>query len=353
MHASLEANLAMTDSRLRKRPTQDDVARIAGVSQTVVSMVLNDRSLVTISPETRQRVLTAIDELGYVPNGSARSLRTRKTLIVASLIPDITNPFYPAFERGIQDVADANDYDLIAYNSDGNRTKELRCLRSMQRARVDGIIATPFRLTVDDFSPLIADGVPIVVFGELLDEPPSPHIDYLFVDDHAAASELITYLLDRQFRPLGMITDSDEILRRQGRITAYRQVLAERGLLQEEMLVRGDDPTEAGGYAAMRELLVLSPRPRAVFAANDMMAMGAMGAIREAGLRVPEDIAVAGFDDITVARLLNPSLTTVAQFPEHLGRRAAEMLFERLNKTVTGEGRQVEMPYKLMVRASA
>ena len=105
-------------------------------------------------------MLTAIDELGYVPDGSARSLRTRKTLIVASLIPDITNPFYPAFERGIQDVADANDYDLIAYNSDGNRAKELRCLRSMQRARVDGIIATPFQLTADDFSPLIENGVP-------------------------------------------------------------------------------------------------------------------------------------------------------------------------------------------------
>src|ERR687898_1683462 len=123
----------MTNSRLRKRPTQDDVARIAGVSQTVVSLVLNDRSLVTISPETRQRVLTAIDELGYVPDGSARSLRTRKTLIVASMIPDITNPFYPAFERGIQDIADSHGYDLIAYNSDGLREKELRCVRAMQR----------------------------------------------------------------------------------------------------------------------------------------------------------------------------------------------------------------------------
>src|SRR5215210_8344216 len=123
----------MTDSRLPKRPTQDDVARIAGVSQTAVSMVLNDRSPVAISPETRQRVLAAIDELGYVPDGSARSLRTRKTLIVASLIPDITNPFYPAFERGIQDVADANDYDLVTYNTDGIRAKEKRCLRAMQR----------------------------------------------------------------------------------------------------------------------------------------------------------------------------------------------------------------------------
>jgi LacI family transcriptional regulator len=343
----------MSDSRLRKRPTQDDVARIAGVSQTVVSIVLNDRSPVAISAETRQRVRAAIDELGYVPDGSARSLRTRKTLIVASLIPDITNPFYPAFERGIQDVADANNYDLIAYNTDGIRSKELRCLRAMQRVRVDGIIATPFQLTAEDFSPLIENGVPVVVFGELTSEPASPPFDSLFVNDSAAAGELVTYLLDRGYWPLGMIAASAEHLRREGRTTAYRRALADMGLPQEEMLARGGDPTEAGGYSAMRSLLKSSPLPRAVFAANDMMAMGAMVAIREAGLRVPDDIAVAGFDDIPVATLLNPPLTTVAQFPEHLGRRGAEMLFERLNGTVTGEGRRVEMPYELRVRESA
>jgi LacI family transcriptional regulator len=343
----------MTDSRLRKRPTQDDVARIAGVSQTVVSLVLNDRSLVAISPETRQRVLTAIDDLGYVPDGSARSLRTRKTLIIASLIPDITNPFYPAFERGIQDVADANDYDLIAYNTDGNRAKELRCLRSMQRARVDGIIATPFQLTADDFAPLLENGVPVVMFGELVSEPARAPFDSIFVNDYTAAGELVAYLLGRGYLPLGMIAASEDHLRREGRTVAYRQVLAGSTLPQKELLARGEDPTEAGGYAAMQTLLAGSPRPRAVFAANDMMAMGAMVAIREAGLRVPEDIAVAGFDDIPVARLLNPPLTTVAQFPERLGRRAAELLFERLHGTFTGEGRRLEMPYELMVRASA
>jgi LacI family transcriptional regulator len=343
----------MTDSRLRKRPTQDDVARIAGVSQTVVSLVLNDRSLVAISPETRQRVLTAIDDLGYVPDGSARSLRTRKTLIIASLIPDITNPFYPAFERGIQDVADANDYDLIAYNTDGNRAKELRCLRSMQRARVDGIIATPFQLTADDLAPLLENGVPVVMFGELVSEPARAPFDSIFVNDYTAAGELVAYLLGRGYLPLGMIAASEDHLRREGRTVAYRQVLAGSTLPQKELLARGEDPTEAGGYAAMQTLLAGSPRPRAVFAANDMMAMGAMVAIREAGLRVPEDIAVAGFDDIPVARLLNPPLTTVAQFPERLGRRAAELLFERLHGTFTGEGRRLEMPYELMVRASA
>ena len=143
----------MADSRLRKRPTQDDVCpRRGGLANSRVGRAQRPPS-VAISPETRQRVLAAIDELGYVPDGSARSLRTRKTLIVASLIPDITNPFYPAFERGIQDVADANDYDLIAYNTDGIRAKELaRSITLMQRPGRRHH-RDPFQLTAEDFLP--------------------------------------------------------------------------------------------------------------------------------------------------------------------------------------------------------
>lgn len=337
----------------RKPPTQNDVARVAGVSQTVVSLVLNDRSLVTIAPDTRQRVLTAIDELGYVPDGSARSLRTRKTHLIASLIPDIANPFYPAFERGIQDVADAHGYDLIAYNTDEVREKELRSIRSMQRVRVEGVIATPFQVTPEDFSPLVQSGVPVVIFGELTIETPDQPIDYIDIDDDSAARELVTYLVERELLPLAVISGSTKSLRRDWRVPAYRQVVSARGLPSEEILVRGADHTERGGYGAMQHLLARSPRPRAVFATNDMMAIGAMVAIRDAGLRVPDDIAVAGFDDITVARLLNPPLTTVAQFPERLGRRAAEMLFERLDGSVTGAGRRVVMPHELMIRESA
>jgi LacI family transcriptional regulator len=343
----------MDTPKIRKRPTQEDVARVAGVSQTAVSAVLNESAAISISPETRQRVLTAIDELNYVPNGAARGLRTQKTLIVASMIPDITNPFYPAFERGIQDIADNRGYDLIAYNSDGLREKELRCVRAMQRTRVDGVIATPFQLTAEDFLPLIDNGVPVAVFGELVGMPPNSPIDVVYLNDAAAAAKLVEYLVEQDYLPLGMISASAEHLRREGRTVAYQRILSERVPGQPPLIARGDDPTEAGGYAAMRRLLAGATLPRAVFATNDMMAMGAMVAIREAGLRIPADIAVAGFDDITVARLLHPTLTTVAQFPERLGRQAAEMLFARLDGNVTGVGQRVEMPYELMIRESA
>jgi LacI family transcriptional regulator, galactose operon repressor len=343
----------MTESPVRKRPTQDDVARRAGVSQSVVSLVLNNRPLVAITPETRQRVLAAIDELGYVPDGAARSLRTRKTRTIASLIPDIANPFYPAFERGIQDVADAHGYVLSAFNTDGVREKELRCIQSARQARIDGLIATPFQLTADDFAPLIDSGAPAVVFGEITDASAEPDFDCLYVDDYAAASRLVAYLVERAYRPIAMIASGGEIRRRKGRVLAYREAMARRQPAQAPIFAYGKDPTEEGGYTAMRDLLRRAERPRAVFADNDMMAVGAMVAIREAGLRVPDDIAIAGFDDVVVARWLNPPLTTVAQFPERLGRRAAELLFERLEGGVDGPGRRVEMPYEVMIRASA
>lgn len=343
----------MTESPPKRRTTQIDVARRAGVSQTVVSMVLNDNAQIAISPETRQRVLTAIDDLGYVPNGSARSLRTQKSLLIASLIPDIANPFYPAFERGIQDVADANGYDLTAYNTDELREKELRTIHSALRAGVDGIIATPFKVGPADFAPLLDAGIPVVIFGELTVDVPGSPIDYIYVDDLNATRELLAYLLSAGLTPLAMITGARASIRREYRARVYESAAESGQLGHDAITALGVDHTEAGGYGAMQQLLNGSPKPRAVFATNDMMAIGAMVAIRDAGLRVPEDIAVAGYDDITVARLLNPPLTTVAQFPERLGRRAAEMLFERLDGSVTGAGRRVQMPYQLMVRTSA
>src|SRR5262249_28014277 len=152
----------MSTPPAKKRPTQADVAQRAGVSQTTVSHVLNNTAAISVPPETRQRILDAIAELGYVPDGTARSLRTRKSYTIASVIPDITNPFYPAFERGIQDVAERQGYDLIMYNTDGVAEKERKSLRSVQRGRVDGVIAVLFHLTADDLRPLLERNVAVV-----------------------------------------------------------------------------------------------------------------------------------------------------------------------------------------------
>jgi LacI family transcriptional regulator len=337
----------------RPRTTQAEVARLANVSQAVVSYVLNGSRSSSVSPETRRRVLDAIEELGYVPDAPARTLRTRRTLTIATIIPDITNPFYPAFERGIQDVAEARGYDLITYNSDGLYDKELKCIRSILRGHVDGLILVPFQVTMADLQPLVSRGVPVVIFGDMAHETlPIPY-DRLYVDNVTASRDLVTFLIDRGHRRIGMIAGPADVPRRESRVRGYRDALAARGIPSEEVLIRVGDFTEEGGYRATRELLKLSPMPTALFAANDMIALGALFALHEAGLRVPDDLAIVGFDDIPAAKLLHPPLTTVAQFPERIGRRAAEMFFDRLGNDPPTEPRCEVMPVELKIRASA
>jgi len=329
---------------------QSDVARLAGVSQTTVSQVLNNAAAFSVPQETRQRVIDAVTQLRYIPNGVARSLRTQKTLTIASVIPDIANPFYPALERGVQDVAEARGYDLIVYNTDGQADKERRCLESLLRGRVDGVIGVFFHLTSAELQRLRAGGIAAV----LLDEPgvhPDLGYDRVYVDNAKAARAAVTYLLERGHTRISMLSGPQGTLA--SRAEGYVQALRAYPGAAEPHIIDTPDFTEACGYVGMERALATSPRPDAVFAANDLLAMGALRALREAGVRVPQDMALLGFDDIPVARLLTPALTTVSQFQEGLGRRAAELLFERLDGRAPEHGRDEEMPFELMVRESA
>jgi LacI family transcriptional regulator len=330
-----------------RRPTQYDVARHAGVSQTTVSHVLNNNMDIAIPDETRQRIQSAMLELGYVPDRGARSLRTQKTYTIAAIIPDITNPFYPSFIRGIQDIVEANDYDLISYNSDGIREKEIKCLNSCQQNRVDGIITVLF---YDYADLLLGLDIPVV---KLDPKPAGPHpFDILFTDAIKASRVMTNYLIEKGYSPIAMIAGVPGTPANL-RMVGYKQALQEHNIQVDETLIKNGYYAEKGGYEAMQDLLAQPRRPRAVFAANDLMAMGAMLAMREAGLRIPQDIAIAGFDDIPAARLVNPPLTTVNQFQENLGRRAAEMLFERISGNLPEEGRTIEEPCELIIRESA
>ena len=335
----------------RKQPTQADVARRAGVSQATVSYVLNNSTTIAVPEETRRRIQDVIRELGYIPDRAARSLRTRKTYTLAGIIPDITNPFYPAFERGIQDLADQHGYDLIMYNTDGSAEKERKSLRSVQQGRVDGLIAVLFHLNARDLMPLLDMNIAVVRLEATLKPAGPAPIDNLCVDNIAAAQRAVEYLIGRGHRRIGMLTGE----RGPGanRLFGYQQALAAHLIPLEGELIRSSDFTVAGGYVSMRELLELAQRPTAVFAANDLMAMGAMNAIRQAELRIPQDVAVVGFDNIPAAELVTPALTTVTQFQEQLGRRAAKLLLERFDGLGVDGGRSEEMPAELVVRESA
>lgn len=335
---------------MKKRPTQADVARLANVSQAMVSYVLNGNTSISIPLETRQRVLDAIQALGYQPNRTARSLRTSKTYTIGVIIPDITNPFYPAFERGIQDVADQREYDVITYNTDGLAEKEQKYIQSMQEGRVDGIVSVLFHTSAPALFPLLDQNIPIVRLEATRKDAGERPLDNIYLDNVAAARTAVQYLIDRGHRRIGILAGHEGPIRY--RFLGYCQALEHAGIAVAENLVQTSDFNEAGGYAAMRALLQLDSRPTAVFATNDLMAMGAYLAIKEAGLRIPQDVAVIGFDNIPTAKLVSPPLTTIDQFQRDVGRRAATMLFERLNGLAPPTGRSEEHPHQLIVRES-
>jgi LacI family transcriptional regulator len=336
----------------KRRPTQADVAKLAGVSQAAVSQVLN-RNDFAIPTETRQRILDAITQLGYVPNKSAQSLRTQKTYTIASVIPDITNPFYPAFQRGIQSVTNQHDYDLIIYDTEEKEENEFRSLRSIERAGVDGAIISSFYLGSEHLRSLVEANIPVVFWRGETSSNNDLLIDRIFVDNVSMAKTAVKYLINNGHTRIGMIAGLKGTPPRQSRIEGFCEALSEYHLPLDEILIQDGDFTELGGYEGMKKLLMLNPRPTAVFAANDLMALGAMTVIREMKLRIPEDIALIGLDDIPAAKMVDPPLTTISQMQENIGRRAAEMIFERIAGTAPEHPRLVEMPFKLIIRESA
>ena len=336
---------------IKKHATQSDIARAAGVSQATVSQVLNQKGFQGVAHETRQRILSIAAEVGYAPDTAARSLRTGKTLTIASVIPDITNPFYPAFQHGIQSVADERDYDLILYNTGGGAEKERKSLRSLRERRVDGAIVVLFHLGADHLRPLLEAGTAVTRLVARQTKRGEWPLDDVYLNNEAAAHAACRYLILRGHRRIALIGGAFGPGPERAR--GYRRALGEAGLKLDSSLARPGDFTFEGGRRALREVLDLAPRPSAVFAANDLMALGALSALRELGLRAPDDVAVVGFDDLPAASLVSPTLTTVTQFSDRLGRRAAELLFGRLAGTAPPQGRGEEAPFELCVRESA
>ena len=334
----------------KTRVTQADVARHANVSQAMVSYVVNNNTI-SIPDETRERIQTAMEELGYVPNIMARRLRSSKTFTVAGIIPDITNPFYPAFERGIQDTVEQHGYDLIMVNTDGTAERERKCLNSMLQGRVDGIIGVFFHLGVKELRSLLDQKIYVVRLEAMPKKTGSLPLDNIYIDNVAASRMAVEYLIKQGHSQIGMLTSLEGPAR--FRETGYRETLKAYQMPVDDALISIGAYSEDGGYHAMKKLLEKKPLPSAIFAANDLMAMGAMIAIREAGLSIPDDIAVMGFDNIPAAKLVYPALTTIAQFQHQLGQRAAHMLMERLNNEVPEAGRSESMPYELVIRDSA
>ncbi len=323
-----------------------DVAARADVSVATVSHVINNTRYVT--PELRERVLAAMHELDYEPNLVARGLRSNRTNLVALVIPDISNPYFPELARGVQDVANQQGYVTVLGNTDRDTSQERRILSILSRQRVEGIILNPAGVTAEELLPIQAGGVPIVIFGHQIAHPA---FDTVMIDDCQASRDIVNHLIARGHRliaHLGSPRPNSGRLRYEG----YAQALQEHGLTPHPDLVTEGPWTQTGGYAAMNTLLQRRPLPTAVFAANDLMAIGAMLAIHAAKLRIPDDIAVAGFDNIDQATCVTPALTTVHQPKYDMGKKLAETLFCRLRKEAPAEPQRIVLPYHLEIRAS-
>ena len=328
----------------RPRVTITQVAELAGVSATTVSHVLSGKRLV--AERTREAVHEAIRTLGYRPNHTARSLRTRRSQMIAVVVPDITNPFFNVLTRGLADVVYDAGYGTYVCNTDGTADREAAFLEDIVDRGADGLVMA----SVDGASGgarTPADlGVPVVCIGEALDHP---LIDVVAPEDGIGTYQVVGQLVKRPVRRVAMIQG----LLAATRTEAFCKAVGDAGLTVDPALLVDGDWTRSGGYEAMRRLLRGPARPEAVFCANDLMAIGAMDAVHEAGLSVPDDIAVAGFDDVDAATIVSPALTTAVNPSYDTGVAAGRLLLSRLTREYEGVGRRVLVPCPLVVRESA
>jgi LacI family transcriptional regulator len=332
-----------------------DVAREANVSQSTVSRILSpstSTSKVLISEETREKVLTVVKELGYHPNQYARSLRGKKSHMIGMLIADISNPFYHPMIRAVQDVASLHHYSVMIANSDHLRDKENLFCESLLRRPVDGAIIIPYHLTDDDFQDLILrTGMAISAVGNHIQHQ---QVDVTFADDTKASYEAVRWLIEqRGHRRIAMIHSSLNFPVTVRRQCAFRQAMQDSGLtVPPEYIVEGDWSVEFG-RAAITALMKLPEPPTAIFAAADTIAIGALEMAEEMNYRVPEDIAIIGFDDIPASSWVRPRLSTIAQYPGEMGSLMANALFERILGEYSGPGRRFEVPCRFIERESA
>ncbi len=329
-----------------------DVARLAGVSQSTVSRVVSHSTTpIVISDETTRKVLDAVQKLGYRPNLAARSLRGQPTRMIAIMIADISNPMYHSIVRTVQAIARQRDYDVLICNTDHVYDNEIHFCEAIMRRPVDGAIMVPYHLTRDDMQALIERvGMPVVA----LSWPGYyDNVDTVYADDETASYNVVKWLIAaKRHQRLGFIRVSRSFPSGERRYAGFTRALAEAGLPLPPEYVQEGDYTLASGRRAMRALLELPQPPTAVYACNDLMAIGAVDVAQDMDFRVPEDVAVVGFDNIPETTIIRPRLTTIEQNAVEIGELLAKALFERIEGIVEGSGRNYEVACHFIERQS-
>ena len=306
-----------------------EVARAAGVSMSTVSRAISRPDMV--HAETRQRVEAAVRELGYRPSRVARRLRVAQGLsdLVGLVIPDLQNPFFADLARGVEDVAARHGYTVLIGNSDESVEKETRYLNVMTAEAVDGIILPPSCEGRSAAVDLARAGVPLVCVDRRLDRA---KVDTVLVDNVRGALEATEHLIALRHRRIGYLEGKQGVSTTRERLEGYRSALARHSIADDPALVLSGDSRPESARLLTTELLQSAGRPTALLVGNGMMTIGALEAIHALGLRIPEDVAVIGYDDMPWARALTPALTVVRQPGYELGSRAMELLRQRIRE---------------------
>jgi LacI family transcriptional regulator len=323
--------------------TLHDVAKLAGVSPITASRAINNSGYV--SEKTRTRVQTAAKKLKYMPNSLARSLRSQRTATLALVVTDITNPFFTLIARGVEDAASAAGFSVFFCNTDESEAKEEEYLNILLQKQVDGILLVPVRNTPGSVKFIHDHGASVVVLDRRISGVTT---DTVRCDSEGGAYQLTQLLVKLGHRQIAILTGPQGVSTAEDRVAGYQRALAEAGLTP---LVYHNAFNQTGGYEMTQQALAALPRPTALFAANNFIALGALKALQAAGVRVPEDMAIVAFDDLPPTLVTFPFLTVAAQPAYEMGRVATKLLLERL----AGAEAQAEMvlPTEIVLRQSS
>ncbi len=323
-----------------------EIAKKVDASPSTVSRALSGNGYV--SKEMKEKILAVAESLYYRPNALARALVTKKSQTIAFVVADIGNPFFPAIARGVEDVASTKSYNVILCNTDSNRVKADEYIKVLSSRQTDGVIFCTASVNDRHVKEVIGSGIPVVLGY------PSKTIkcDTVSCDNLHGGMIATEHLIGLGHTTIGIISALVKRVTGGDRLRGYKRALVKHSLrVREDLIVEGDYSMESG-YENAKRLLNLIGRPTAIFATNDLMAIGAMNAIEEAGLKVPDDIAVVGYDDILMASIVKPRLTTVAQPKYEIGQLACKAILDRMEAPDRPWEHTVLKP-KLIVRSSS
>lgn len=330
------------------RATARDIARVAGVSTSTVSHVLNGTR--HVSPQLRERVIAVATTLQYEPDGVARSLRVKRSHTLGLVISDVDEPFFMSVARGVEDAARENGYSVIVCSSDEAVDREAEYLRLLIGRRVDGLILSPSGVAHEYLVRLLRRDFPLVFIDRVLEEV---SIAAVLLDNAQAAVDATTHLLDLGHERIGMVAGRSGISSTFDRVSGYRTALNAAGIRFDSNLVKEGGSRAQGGRAATEELLSIDRAPTALLVGNDLMTIGAVSAIHDLGVRIGDELSVVGFDDPAWAVAIRPRLTTIAQPTYEMGRTAARLAFGRIAGDPRAASQRVVLPGRLIVRESS